>query len=122
MKKESNEIRNIERPNRPCKVRLINSMGGAIERAGIPLTNLSEDNLLPAAQSKTGLYDWGDDSFRLRLQVLLKSLHKDANLNFLGRMMFQKHATKLLANRLRIQEDFKRYPDILQVPFADRYS
>lgn len=116
MKTDYDRIKNLERPNRSWKIRLINSMGGAIEGAGIPLTNLSEEKLLSAAQSKTGLSDWGDDSFRVPLRIFLESLHKDANLNFLGRMKFEKHATKLLVNRLRIQEDFKCYPEILQVP------
>ena len=37
------------------------------------MMNLSEEDLLETARRRTGLSDWGGDSFRAGLRVLLES-------------------------------------------------
>jgi hypothetical protein len=108
----------FENPYRPLWLRGINWTGKTLKQNGISLVNLSEESLLTAASSKTGLSDWGDESFRLPLQILLESLEEDAELNLFGRYFMRKLCIQLLINRLRIKEDIKRHPDILQVPIA----
>jgi len=103
---------------RPLWLRLINSMGSTLKSVNVPLASLSEESLLAAALRQTRLSDWGDDSFRLPFNILLQSLEKEANLNFFGRYLFRQRCIRVLANRLRIQEDLKRYPEILQVPIC----
>ncbi|MBE9190490.1 sulfotransferase [Gloeocapsopsis crepidinum LEGE 06123] len=108
----------FENPYRPLWLRGINWAGETLKQNGISLVNLSEESLLTAASSQTGLSDWGDESFRLPLRILLESLEKDAELNLFGRYFTRKLYIQLLINRLRIQADIKRHPDILQVPIA----
>ncbi|MUL38133.1 sulfotransferase family protein [Gloeocapsopsis dulcis] len=108
----------FEHPYRPLWLRGINWTGETLKQNGISLVDLSEASLLTAASSKTGLSNWGDESFRLPLRTLLESLEKDAALNLFGRYFMRKLCIQLLSNRLRIQEDLKHYPEILQVPIA----
>ena len=105
----------FERPYRSVRYRLINWGGTFLRSVGVPLAPLEEAILLAEAQRVTGLKDFGDDSFRVPLQILLKSLNQEAHLNFFGRTLLQQYLLRLLVNRLRIQEDFKRYPEIARV-------
>lgn len=105
----------FEKPYRPLWLRGINWVGETLQQNGISLVNLTEESLLNTAKRESGLSDWGDESFRLPLRILLESLEKDAELNLFGRYFMRKLCIQLLSNRLRIQEDIKRYPEILQV-------
>jgi len=101
-------------PHRPLPIRFLNWLGKAMEHLGISMVNLSEISLLTAAQRQTGLYDWGDESFRIPLRILLESLEEEAKFNLVGRYMFRQETIKMLINRLRIQDELKRHPAILQ--------
>ncbi len=106
---------NVTTPHRSLPVHLMNQVGNVLERLGISPGNRSEDSLMATASRRTGLSDWGDDNFRTSLRLLLESYRKDAKLNFAGwlnihEMMIIKHLT----NRLRIQDELKRHPEILQ--------
>jgi len=100
----------------PAPVYLFNRLGRAFERLGLSPANRSEESLMAAARRRTGLSDWGDDSFREPLGILLESLRKDARLNLLGWIIIHESLTKNLVNRLLIQDELKRHPEILQVP------
>lgn len=106
----------VERPPRSVRYRLINCGGTVLSSLGLSLASLEEESLLKESQRITGLKDFGDDSFRVPLQKLLESLNKEANLNFVGQASLRKFLLERLVNRLRIQEDFKRYPEIAKVP------
>jgi hypothetical protein len=80
-----------------------------------PGLGLSENALLNEAMKQTGLSDFGDDRFREGLRVLLESLNGEANLSDFGRMFAGVSLSNLLVNRLRVTEDIKRNPDILDV-------
>lgn len=71
---------------------------------------------MAAASRKTGLSDWGDESFRIPFQILLESYRKDARLNFVGWLLLHRDLIKYLSNRLLIREELKRHPEILQKP------
>ena len=103
-------------PYRPPWLRFVNWAGSTLRRGGVQLANLSEESILTAALRKTGLSDWGDESFRVPLRILLESFEREAELNFVGRYLLRQHCIRLLVNRLRIQDDLKRHPEILQVP------
>ena len=77
---------------------------------------LSEENLLEAACRRTGLDEWGGDSFRAGLRVLLESDNTEARLSFLGKLAVRFQYLRSLSNRLRIQDTFKRHPEILNCP------
>jgi hypothetical protein len=111
-----NSFSTFDQPHRPRWLRLLNSAGTTLRRGGLPLADLTEESLLSAAQRQTRLSDWGNESFRISLRILLESLEKEANLNFVGRSLLRRYCIRLLVNRLRLQDDFKRHPEILQVP------
>lgn len=97
-------------------VRLLNRVGRVADRLPWQLVSLNEEALLAAACQRTGLHDWGeDDSFRTPLSILLQSYREEAKLTLFGRYLFQQKIIRHLVNRLLIQEEIKRHPDILEV-------
>jgi hypothetical protein len=95
---------------------LFNRLGAVLDWLGLSFADLSEESLFSAVRYQTGLSDWENDFGRLALRVLLKSLEKESNLSCLGRIRMKRECTRLLVNSLRIQEDIKRNPEILDVP------
>lgn len=89
-----------------------------LQHLGISFVQLSEDALIAAAQKKAQLFDWGGDSFRIGLKVLLASINEEANLSLTGRLLLRRYITDLLVNRLQIQATLKQYPEILAVPIS----
>jgi hypothetical protein len=69
-------------------------------------------NLIDAARARTGLDDFGTDPWREGFDVLLASLAQDAALNPIGEAVIGDALTKLLTNRLEIEDWFNRYPEI----------
>ena len=78
-------------PQFPLKVRFLNGIGIPLN----PLIKLNKESLLSEAQRQTGLSDWGDESFRVPFQILLKSLNREANLHFVGRSGLRKILLRL---------------------------
>ncbi len=70
------------------------------------------DRLLAAARDQTGLHDFGEDSFREGLGVLVGSLDREARLNAIGRAAMDAQITGLLVNRLKIEDWYSRHPEI----------
>lgn len=71
---------------------------------------------MQAARRATGLSHWGNDSFRAPFQHLLASLQGEARLPFVARLWFHQTIQRNLVNRLKIQSDLERYPEISRVP------
>ncbi len=86
---------------------MISDDGAAIE--------LDEAALLDEAMQTTGLSDFGDDEFRDGLRVLLDALKGEARLSAFGRAFARGDVLRNLENRLRVTEDLKRHPEILEV-------
>ncbi len=93
-------------------MRLFNGTGRTIEHLGIPLANLSVESIIAAARRETGLSDWGDESFRVPLKVLLESCKKDERLSWMGWMMIRRAMINNCSNRLHIQDSLKRHPEL----------
>lgn len=74
--------------------------------------------LAEATRQAGGLTDFGDPSFRTALDVLCHSLETEAKLSELGRQLLHGKCIELLANRLRIEDYFKRHPEIEQETLA----
>jgi hypothetical protein len=70
------------------------------------------DDLLDAARHQTGLDDFGVDTFREGLERLVRSLEEDARLNDLGASVVPMLMTRMLVNRLQIEDWYRRHPDI----------
>jgi hypothetical protein len=79
----------------------------------IPEVELSVDALLAAASEATGLSDFGDDSFREPMAVLVKALNEEANLNAAGRYGQYERILNILINRLRVEAWIAKHPEIL---------
>jgi sulfotransferase family protein len=93
-------------------IRTANALGSMVSRAGFPLVSLDERDLLDAARRSTGLDDFGDDDFREPLGRLLSCLENEADLTLVGRIAARRDLVGLLINRLRIEADRKRHPEI----------
>ena len=97
---------------RPLGLRLMNSVGGALRAAGLPLLRLDEQALLERAARNTGLADFGDDWFRAPLRLLLTAFEQEAALTTLGRLIARTDVVRLLENRLRMTDTCRRHPEI----------
>ncbi len=102
-------IDDLGRPRLPLALRALNALGGPIARR---VVSLDLDALLATARQRTGLADYGDASFREPLAVLLEAFERDAELSALGRIASRGLVLQLLANRLRIEDLFRRHPEI----------
>jgi hypothetical protein len=100
------------RSYRPLWMRGLNAVGRALDRAR---PRLDPDAMMAEARRRTGLDDFGDESFRPGLEVLVASFVEGTPHTF-GRFFFREYCVRLLASRLRIERDFKRHPEILDVP------
>ncbi len=83
-----------------------------IDAVGRMSITLTEDAVLTAAQSQTGLSDFGRDDFRERLQVWLLALDEDAELGPVGRIGAFNDCVRYAANRLRFEDWMRRHPEI----------
>ena len=70
------------------------------------------DDVVGAAVAQTGLEDFGDDSFREGLEVLLGSLRDEARLNARGEAYIYPRIVTALAQRLQVEHWYLRYPEI----------
>jgi len=101
-----------DRPNGSMLLRLVNAAGRRFVKNGHTWLSLDEKLLLNQACERTGLDDYGDDSFREGLRVLLRSYELDADFSFVGRICVNNDTVRLLSNRLRLVEDRRRHPGI----------
>ncbi len=99
-------------------IRATNATGSALFRTGLRPVSLSEADLLAAARRATGLDDFGAGDFREPLRRLARALESEAELTLLGRVVARRDLGGLLANRLRLQADRKRFPEIAAEPVA----
>ena len=70
------------------------------------------DAVVAAARAVDGLRDFGDDSYRQPLEILLWSLEHEAQLNPLGRQVLRRRMVDILATRLRVADYLRRFPEI----------
>jgi hypothetical protein len=64
------------------------------------------------AREQTGLEDFGGDTFREGLGVLVDSLVREGRLNAAGETSARAHLERLLGSRLRIEDWHRRHPEI----------
>ena len=100
-----------ENPYRPLPIRMFNGIGRAGRSLGLP-GRLEVDSLIAHAQRKTGLTDFGGDEHLRALQVLVESINDEARLTATGRLIQKSRLADALVQRLRIQELFRRHPEI----------
>lgn len=74
------------------------------------------DELIASARARTGLDDFGDDSFREGLEILVRSLGAAARLNATGEAVIYPRLAGHLAQRLQVEDWYRRHPEIDDVP------
>jgi hypothetical protein len=73
---------------------------------------LEPDAVLAAAAEQSGLEDFGDPSFRPRLDVLLRGLRDEVELSPFGVLGNHSLVVQLLKNRLLVEDVWRRHPEI----------
>jgi hypothetical protein len=76
----------------------------------------SVDELLAEAEAQTGLHDFGEDSFREGLERLVRALREEASLSAIGRHAMPALLRHLLAQRLQVEDWYRRHPEIDDEP------
>ena len=76
------------------------------------------DHLIAAARTQAGLEDFGVDSFREGLEILVCSLRDEARLNAAGEAVIYPRLVGHLVNRLQIEDWYRRCPEIDDVPIV----
>ncbi len=72
----------------------------------------SPGELMAAAVERTGLEDFGDDSFREGLEILVRALDEGARLNARGEGFVYHRIALHLAQRLQVENWYRRHPEI----------
>jgi sulfotransferase family protein len=101
-------------PTLPAAVRALNTAFALTGPLGKQLISLRPEKLMASAARETGLDDFGSDYFRQPLERLCRSLEQDADLTALGRSIARQDILRLLGNRLRFVDIFKRHPEIAE--------
>jgi len=81
--------------------------------------SLEDDEIEAEAQRKTGLSDFGPESWREGYRVFLQSAREEAQLSVLGRLILRNDILTWLVNRLEIEETYRRHPEIEAVPLRE---
>jgi hypothetical protein len=85
---------------------------GVLARSGRRFLPLDGSRMLATASRRTGLHDFGEDSFRDPLARLVRSIESEARLNLVGRIAAREDLTGMLMNRLFVERDRAQHPDI----------
>lgn len=78
----------------------------------------SIDQVLGEARAQTGLKDFGAESFRDGLAILLSALDREARLNDRGQAFLRQRIVGYLAQRLQVEDWYRRHPEIDDVPLV----
>src|SRR5262249_61936604 len=95
-----------------ARARALGSGGRVIQRTGLPLVRLDRELFLEEARQRTGLDDFGDPGFHEPLERLIADYDGEAGLTFLGRIAARQDVIRLLTNRLPMEWDPRRPPQI----------
>ena len=76
------------------------------------MSEFDADAIVADARAAAGLTDFGDESFREPMGVLLRALDREAQLTPIGRFVQRQRTIDLLVNRLRAEAFFARHPEI----------
>jgi len=97
----------------PLWFRSLNRVWGAGQAFGFRST-LNKDELIRSARKETGLHDLGKDFWDEPMDRLIHSLNHEASLHPVGNFISRKRMINLLAVRLRAQNYFTKFPEILE--------
>jgi hypothetical protein len=84
-----------------------------------PRISLDPRRLMEQACLATGLEDFGRSGFEAGLGVLVDSWESEARFHLVGRLLARRELLRCLANRLQVEEYFRRNPETASVPVPD---
>ena len=103
-------VKQWQPPSRPEWVQRINEEGSYLDiKSVVPL---DEDSLISCAKRNTGLSDFGADDWYEPFKFFIKGVDDEAELNLMGRLMTRADLLMHLEARLRVEDTFKRHPEI----------
>ena len=111
--KPENTIKSDQFNKQPRWLNAINSVWKQTYPLGTKST-LEIKSLKRAAIKATGLNDFGQEFWEEPLEVMLRSIKEEANLHPIGQFITRQRIINLLSVRLRAEDYFKRYPEILE--------
>jgi len=76
------------------------------------------DAMLAQARERARLDDFGDPSFRTRLDAMIAAVEADTGLGPLGRLAVHQRTIRLLTARLLVEDLVRRRPEILDIELA----
>jgi hypothetical protein len=100
-------------------IRVLNAAVRGANTIGLARISLHANELLDKACKETGLADFGGDEFLEPMQLLIRSLEEEADLNAVGRFMNRANILRLLKGRLYAADLLQRHPEILERELAD---
>jgi len=106
----------VSADRQPVYIRLANHLGAGLAGAGLDIPALDTERLLSRARRKTGLADFGDESFREGLARLVAGLNDEAQLSQVGRIVAHYNLVDHLCVRLRLIDYRKARPEVAQKP------
>lgn len=69
-------------------------------------------DVVEEARSRTNMHDFGGDSWREGMEILIRSALHHSEFTELGTYMFREAVVRPLVNRLRIEDWYRRHPEI----------
>jgi hypothetical protein len=106
----NSRVRRWKRPLRPDWVQRINEEGRHLDLKSV--VPLDEGSLIGCAKANTGLSDFGVDDWYEPFKVFIRALDEESDLTLMGRLMTRSDVLMNLEARLRIEETYKRHPEI----------
>lgn len=100
-------------PHRPLPIKVMNTVGGLAARVGLK-PSLTPESIMAAAAKKTGLDDFGPDTFRPGLDALCWSLEHEAELHTLGRIAARASLLGRMEARLQLIDWRKKHPEVFE--------
>jgi len=94
----------------------------ALKGAKKGVVEFTQEAVLSAAREVTGLSDFGNESFREALQVLLDDYANDEGLSGVGEQQCFKDLVRCASNHLIIQDRIKKTPELDKVKFQKPLS
>lgn len=106
--------KNQDRVGRPLLIRTLNALVRFLDRFGGRTFAIDEEVLMRKARKKTGLDDFGDDSFREPLAIICEETLTGKPMTAVGRFMVQDNLLSRMKNRLKLEAEYKAHPEILE--------
>lgn len=99
----------------PSSLRLLDRIVGALGSRDRPF---DPDRLIAQARRRTGLRDFGDDSFEAPLRLFLDSCAREADLSVFGHFAARWDVARFLTNLLRLRARERAEPGIIDRPIT----